>query len=383
MRALQARPAASAERRIIIMKLKRIATILFSTIMVTSLAACGSADSGETAANNNSSTGTGQTSQNSEEESESLLGSESASIHLKVGTTTAPDGHYVLGLVEMQKALEEYSNGEMTLDIYPNSALGGESDMMDAVSMGTQDMVLSSTGPIPSFSSATSNWSTLDLPYLFEDEQQAYAVFDSEVGQGLLDEFEGTGIKAVGFWENGFRELTNNSKAIATPDDLAGMKIRTMENAVHMATYTALGATPTAMAWGEIFSALQQGTVDGQENPLAIILTAKVYEVQKHVSMIDLFYSPCVLMISEDVYNGFTDEQKEAFDKAAEDGKVAERQISQEIKNNAREAMEAEGVTFTDVDKAVWVEAVQSVYSDSSLGIDEELLGQIRGITGN
>ena len=91
-----------------------------------------------------------------------------------------------------------------------------------------------------------------------------------------------------------------------------------MENAVHMATYTALGATPTAMAWGEIFSALQQGTVDGQENPLAIILTAKVYEVQKYITMIDLFYSPCVLMINEDIYNNFTDEQKEAFDKAAE-----------------------------------------------------------------
>lgn len=368
------------------MKMKKIAAILFTAVITTNLVACGSqsADNTSDAADNGSTGSTAETESEAEEEgSDSLLGSDSATVRLKVGTTTAPDGHYVLGLVEMQKALEEYSNGEMTLDIYPNSALGGESDMMDAVSMGTQDMVLSSTGPIPSFSSATSNWSTLDLPYLFENEEQAYAVFDSEVGQALLDEFEGTGIKAVGFWENGFRELTNNSNEIATPADLAGMKIRTMENAVHMASYTALGATPTAMAWGEIFSALQQGTVDGQENPLAIILTAKVYEVQKYVSMIDLFYSPCVLMISEDVYNGFTDEQKEAFDKAAEDGKTAERQISQDIKNSAREAMEAEGVVFTDVDKSVWVEAVQSVYDDASLGIDQDLLSKIQEVTGN
>lgn len=369
------------------MKMKRIAAILLTAGMAMNLVACGSGSSNDAPATSGNDAGTEAAGSGDEEAadegSDNLLGSESATVRLKVGTTTAPDGHYVLGLVEMQKALEEYSGGEMTLDIYPNNALGGESDMMDAVSMGTQDMVLSSTGPIPSFSSATSNWSTLDLPYLFENEEQAYKVFDSEVGQALLDEFEGTGIKAVGFWENGFRELTNNSKAIATPEDLSGMKIRTMENAVHMATYTALGATPTAMAWGEIFSALQQGTVDGQENPLAIILTAKVYEVQQHVSMIDLFYSPCVLMISEDVYNGFTDEQREAFDKAAEDGKTAERKISQDIKNSAREAMEAEGVTFTDVDKDVWVEAVQSVYSDTSLGIDEELLGKIREITGN
>lgn len=371
------------------MKMRRVVTVLLSAAMVMNLAACGSDSSANTSADTSADTAADTTAAadtaadtSSAEESDSLLGSDSASIHLKVGTTTAPDGHYVLGLVEMQKALEEYSNGEMTLDIYPNSALGGESDMMDAVSMGTQDMVLTSTGPIPSFSSATTNWSTLDLPYLFENEEEAYAVFDSEVGQALLDEFEGTGIKAIGFWENGFRELTNNEKEIATPADLAGMKIRTMENAVHMATYTALGSTPTAMAWGEIFSALQQGTVDGQENPLAIILTAKVYEVQKYVSMIDLFYSPCVLMISEDVYNGFTDEQKEAFDKAAEDGKVAERQISQDIKNSARESMEAEGVVFTDVNKDEWVAAVESVYSDASLGIDEELLAQIREITG-
>ena len=312
-----------------------------------------------------------------------LLGKADAEKHLKVGTTTAPDGHYVLGLVEMQKKLEELSGGKMTIDIYPNSALGGESDMMDAVSNGTQDMVLSSTGPIPSFSNATKRWSTLDLPYLFKDREQAYKVLDGKIGEALLKDFEGTGVKAIGFWENGFRELTNNKKEIKTPADLAGMKIRTMENAVHMATYTQLGATPTAMAWGEIFSALQQGTVDGQENPLAIILTAKVYEVQKYLSMIDLFYSPCVLMINEDTYNGFTDEQKKWFDEAAKYGKEQERKISQDIDSKARAEMEKQGVTFTDVNKDEWVKAAMPVYDNTSIGIDKDLLTQIRAETGN
>ena len=337
------------------MKLKRVTAILLAGVMAMGLVACGSGS--DTAADTTTSTSTA-TDTADDSESSDLLGSADATIHLKVGTTTAPDGHYVLGLVEMQKKLEEYSNGEMTLDIYPNSALGGESDMMDAVSMGTQDM-----------------------PYLFETAEDAYKVLDGEIGQSLLDEFQGSGIKAIGFWENGFRELTNNTKEVATPADLAGMKIRTMENAVHMATYTALGATPTAMAWGEIFSALQQGTVDGQENPLAIILTAKVYEVQKYITMIDLFYSPCVLMINEDIYNNFTDEQKEAFDKAAEDGKVAERQISQELASSARATMEAEGVVFTDVNKDEWVAAVQSVYDDASLKIDQDLLAKIKAET--
>lgn len=355
---------------------------LTAAAMLLCMTACGSSSGGATETQNTNSGQSTSGSSNSGTSSDGLLGADSAATRFKVGTTTAPDGHYVLGLIEMQKLLEEYSGGEMTIDIYPNSALGGESDMMDSVSMGMQDMCLVSTGPIPAFSNATSNWSVLDLPYLFKNADQAYEVLDGEVGQSLLDEFDGTGIKALGFWENGFRELTNDKKEIATPADLSGMKIRTMENNVHMATYKALGAMPSALAWGEIFSALQQGTVDGQENPLAIILTAKVYEVQHYISMIDLFYSPCVLMINEDIYNGLSDEQRGWFDRAAEEGKDAERRISKEIGDKARADMEAAGVTFTDVDQSVWVSAVQSVYEDPSLNIDQGLLDKIRSVTG-
>lgn len=355
--------------------LSRLSALLLVGAMTVGLAACGNSTGGAASAGG---TSTGATS----EESDELLGSSSATIRLKVGTTTAPDGHYVLGLIEMQKLLEEYSGGEMTLDIYPNSALGNESDMMNSVSMGMQEMCLVSTGPIPSFATSTANWSVLDLPYLFEDAEQAYEVLDGEVGQTLLAGFAGTGIKALGFWENGFRQVTNNSREIVSPSDLVGMKIRTMENPIHMATYTALGAAPNAMAWGEIFSALQQGTVDGQENPLAIIYTARVHEVQKYCSIIDLFYSPCVLMVNEDLYNSWTDEQRAAFDQAAEEAKDAERAISQQMNNDSRANMEADGVIFTDVDKDVWKAAVQSVYEDASLNIDQELLAQIQEVTG-
>ena len=186
----------------------RLSALFLAGAMTLGLAACGGGTGGST------STG-GATSQESDE----LLGASSATIRLKVGTTTAPDGHYVLGLIEMQRLLEEYSGGEMTLDIYPNSALGNESDMMNSVSMGMQEMCLVSTGPIPAFATATANWSVLDLPYLFEDAEQAYEVLDGEVGQTLLAGFAGTGIKALGFWENGFRQVTNNSREIVSPSD--------------------------------------------------------------------------------------------------------------------------------------------------------------------
>ena len=157
----------------------------------------------------------------------------------------------------MQELLEEYSEGEMTLDIYPNSQLGNERDMMESVGLGVQEMCLVSTGPIPNF---VSDFAVLDMPYLFEDAQDAYDKLDGEVGQSLLDQLGTQRIKGVGYWENGFRQLTNNDKVIEKPEDLAGVKIRTMENRVHIASYEALGATATPMAWSEIFTALSQGT---------------------------------------------------------------------------------------------------------------------------
>lgn len=309
------------------------------------------------------------------EDDETLIGSDAATVRFKVGTTTAPDGHYVKGLQEMQKLLEEYSGGEMTLDIYPNSQLGNERDLMENVGMGVQEMCLISTGPIPNF---VPDFAALDLPYIFADNQEAYEILDGEIGTSLLEQLKPQGIYGVGFWECGFREITNNKKEVVTPDDLKGMKIRTMENNVHMATYNALGATSTPMAWSEIFTALQQGTVDGQETPIEIIASAKVYEVQKYTSMVDLFYSPAVLMVCQSTYDGLTEEQKEAFDKAAEEAKDYQRKYSQSYKGEGMQIMKEAGVVFTDVDKEVWKEAASVVYDQAeSLGLDQELVDKL------
>ncbi|MBA4698395.1 MAG: DctP family TRAP transporter solute-binding subunit [Ruminococcus sp.] len=349
---------------------KKMFAILLGVVMALSTTACGggsTADSSGIAAD--------AAVPDSAEGEDTLMGSDSAKVRFKVGTTTAPEGHYVKGLIEMQSLLEEYSDGEMTLDIYPNSQLGNERDMMENVGMSVQEMCLISTGPIPNF---VSDFAVLDLPYLFESEDEAYAALDGEVGTSLLKQLEPQGIYGVGFWENGFRQVTNDKKEIVTPDDLKGMKIRTMENNVHMATYNTLGATATPMAWSEIFTALQQGTVDGQENPIAIIESAKVYEVQKYVSMIDLFYSPCVLMISQSAYDSLTDTQKEAFDNAAEKAKDYQREYSRGYSEDAIQTMKDAGVTVTEVDKAVWEEAASAVYEQAgSLGLNQELVDKL------
>ena len=379
--------------------MRKFLSLMLVGVMTASLAACGSSSSTTTPTVGGTETEAASDAADASEEAlgtaeapmtmvegsaanEDPLGSSDASIHFKAGITGSMSGAYAAGLVALRNHLEELSGGEMTVDIYPSSALGNESDMLDAVSMGTQDMIVTSTGPIPAFASATSNWAVLDLPYLFPTYDTAYEVLDGEVGQYLLSEFDGTGVKALGFWENGYRCTTNSKKEIVHPEDLKGMKIRTMENKVHMATYSALGATPTAMAMGEVFSALQQGTIDGQENPFSITYYAnKLHEVQPYMTENNLFYSPSVLAISQDVFDGLTEEQQNVLIEAAELAKNEQRQIEQRMAVQARKDMEAYGIIISDVDQDEWIEATKSVYEDSSLGIDADLLAKIQAVT--
>ena len=375
--------------------MKKFISLALVAAMTASLAACGGSSTATTTAAASeaetesaaaeSTAAAAETSMTMVEGSaanEDPLGPSTASIHFKAGITNAMTGAYAAGLVAFRNHLEEMSDGDMTVDIYPSSALGNESDMLDAVSMGTQDMIVTSTGPIPAFANATANWGVLDLPYLFPTYETAYEVLDGEVGQFLLGEFEGTGVKALGFWENGYRCTTNSKKEIVHPDDLKGMKIRTMENKVHMATYTVLGATPTAMAMGEVFSALQQGTIDGQENPFSIIYYGnKLHEVQPYMTETNVFYSPSVLAISQDVFDGLTEDQQKILVEAAELAKDEQRQIEQRMAVQARKDMEAYGIVISDIDQAEWIEATKPVYEDSSLGIDADLLAKIQAVT--
>lgn len=299
------------------------------------------------------------------------------SVLLKVGTTTAPDGHYVKGLEEFQRLLTEYSGGDIVLEIYPNSQLGNERDLVEGVSLGTVSMCLVSTGPLPNF---VPDFAVLDLPYLFGDAETAYKVLDSDIGDDLLEQLSAKGIKGLGFWENGFRHVTNNTKEIVVPDDLKGMKIRTMENDIHMDAYKQYGANPTPMAWSEIFTALQQGTVDGQENPLAIIETAKVYEVQKYISLTGNFYSPCVLMISGSLFSGLTPEQQEIIVRAADEAKVWQRAYSRDYNEKAVQILKDAGCVVTEVDLDVWREASQGTYKNFEGKLNQEYINRIQAM---
>lgn len=296
-------------------------------------------------------------------------------IVLKGATTPDASHPYNQGLIVYGEMLEERTNGKFRVETYPDSQLGSEREIIEGVQMGTIDLTVVSTAPLAGFSDA---FLVTDLPFIFVDKPHAYRVLDGEIGQGIFDQLEGTGIKGLAFWENGFRNITNSKGPIESPEDVQGMKIRTMENQIHMDSFRQVGADPTPMAFGELFTALQQGTVDGQENPLPIISVSRFSEVQDHLALTGHFYAPAPLLISGALWDSLTDEEKDIFQQAAYDAREVERGMIQEMDDRLVEELEAEGMEITRPDKAAWQAAMAPVYDKWSDTIGADLIKQIQ-----
>jgi tripartite ATP-independent transporter DctP family solute receptor len=287
------------------------------------------------------------------------------------------DSHYGMGLQELARLIKLYTNDTVTLEIFPDSTLGNERDLIEGVSMGTIPMALSSTGPIPNF---FPEFAVLDLPYLFPTAEIAYKALDGEVGTALMNLLPSKGIVGLGFWENGFRHVTNSRREIKTPADMRGLKVRTMENDIHMNAYQQYGASPTPMAFGELFIALQQGTVDGQENPAILINTSKFYEVQKYMSLTGNFYSPSVLMINKGILDRMTADQRNGVIRAANEAKTWQRKFSQDNTAAAIANIRANGTTVTEVNLDEWIAASQATYRDFQGRLNQDYIRKIQAL---
>jgi tripartite ATP-independent transporter DctP family solute receptor len=245
-----------------------------------------------------------------------------------MGYALGPDSHYGVGAKAFAETLSKLTNGRYQIQHFPNSALGGEREMIEQVQLGTLDIVSTSTGPVSNF---VPDVGITDIPFLFKSPAHARAVLDGPIGQDLLKKFPSHGLIALGWGEQGFRDLTNSKHAVATPADLKGLKIRTMENPVHIEAFKTLGALPTPMAWPEVIPALQQHTIDGQENPISVIVSAKLSQVQKYMSLTRHVYSPTLFILSPGVWNRLSDSDKKAFKQAAAAGGKAMRQFVDEV----------------------------------------------------
>ncbi len=293
---------------------------------------------------------------------------------LKAGSSTAETHPYNLGLKRFKELVEKGTAGRIEIQIFHSSALGAERELAEGMQIGSVDVVISSTGPLGGF---VPQMNVVDLPFLFRDKAHAYKVLDGPIGTALLAELEKRNIIGLAFWENGFRHVTNVRREIKVPADLKGLKLRTMENRVHMAAFRQLEASPTPMAFSEVFTALQTRTLDGQENPIPVIFTSRFYEVQKFLSLTGHVYSPAPLMVSKHTWDKLTEEQKSIFRSAAIEARDYERDLITRQENEQVDKLKAAGMTVTLVDKSLFQRATLPVYAQFEKEFGKELIERI------
>jgi tripartite ATP-independent transporter DctP family solute receptor len=308
-----------------------------------------------------------------------LVGAAHAQDNLVIGHSLSPTSHYGVGAQAFLDTLAELSGGAFTGEQAPAGQLGGERDMIEGLQIGSLDLVITSTGPLGNF---VPEVLALDLPFLFRDYDHARTVLDGEIGQELLDAIGENDLVGLAWTENGFRHVTNSQRPITSPADLGGLKLRTMENAVHMAAFEGMGAAPTPMAFPEVFGALQQGVVDGQENPITVITASRFWEVQGYVTLTGHVYSPAVVLASPALFDGLTEEQQGWFREAARASAAATRAEVDRLEAEGVALMRENGMeVITEIDRAPFqelaAEAAWPVYTDQ---FGTELLERILAV---
>jgi len=289
-----------------------------------------------------------------------LMATASAQTVLKIGYATNKESHYGVGSTVFCDEIEKGTQARYKCQQFPSSALGGEREMIESIQLGTLDLVNTSTGPVGNF---VPEVKIVDIPFLFRDYDHARKVMDGPIGQDILTKFPSKGIIALGWTENGFRHMTNSKRDIVKPTDAAGLKMRTMENKVHMDGYRTFGILPTPMAFPELFGALQQGTVDGQENPIPVILASKFSQVQNHLSLTGHVYSPALLLLSPKTWGKLSDADKKVFLDATKKASIAQRKKVNDDENTGIAQLEKEGMKVIKiVDGQAFRDAVRPAY---------------------
>lgn len=300
-------------------------------------------------------------------------------IVIKIGHVQAETHPYHLALLELQKILDKKAPGVFKLELFPNSTMGGERDMLEGMQMGSLDASLPSNASLGGF---TTKFNVFDLPFLFPSFEAAHKLLDGAIGQTLLDTLPDVGLVGVSYWENGFRYITNDKYDIYKPSDIPkGFKIRTMENEIQMQTFITLGANAIPMAWAEVYTALQQGTIDAQENPLANAYVNNIHEVNHKFSMTGHVYAPALFVFSKLSWDSYSPENQKILKEAIDEARDYERSLVKGGEEDLIKKLEAAGCTVIrpeKIDKALWRAAVQPVYDKYSERIGADFIKQVQ-----
>ncbi len=305
-----------------------------------------------------------------------LTGAAFAAVEFKFAHSGSLEHQYQIGAEQFKKLVEEKSGGEMKVNIFPQAQLGGERDLAEGVRMGTIEMSSVAAGNMAGF---VPELQVFGVPFLFQTREQVYSVLDGPVGKDLADIVLGKGFVSLSIWEVGFRNITNNIRPVKTPDDMKGLKIRVQESKIWIEFMKSLGAVATPIPFGELYTALQQKVVDGQENPVATIYSMKFYEVQKYLSLTGHTYEPALVVANPKWFNGLDPKHQAILKEAAMEAAAFQRQKLADLDRERFDVIRKAGVEVEEnPDKAAFAKATEDLHKVLSDSVPEALVQKIK-----
>ncbi len=283
---------------------------------------------------------------------------------IKAGHVVSTADNYHLGLTRLADLIAERTNGRYKIEVYPNAQIGSERDLVEGIQLGSVGMCVVATAPVANFAPGLG---VVELPFLIRDFDHADRVFMGPIGQELCAQVsDSAGVKCLGLWENGFRSMVNSKRPINSVEDIKGLKIRTMENSAHQALWKALGADPVPMAWGDAYTAVQQGALDGLENAITLLYSLKTAEITKHLAVTEHLYSPAIVLMQEGLWNKMSEADQKIFQDTFAEVSLYERQVSREAASKAEEGLRDQGLAVTHPDKEAFRRATEAVKKELS-----------------
>lgn len=279
---------------------------------------------------------------------------------LTFGHGAAPGNPRHEAAVKFAETIKARTNGRLEIQVAHSAQLGDDTAMITALRSGTLDISANSQGAM---ANVVPEYAALGLPFLFTDMQKAWQLLDGPVGEELSKRTAAKGMVVLGYWDNGIRHVTNNKRPIKTPADIKGLKIRTPPDTMTMDIMQALGADAQQIKFSELYVALQQGVVDGQENPLTNIASAKLYEVQKYLSLTGHKYEANPFVMSKRSWERLSTADQKIFMEAAAEATQMQRKLSKEADEKLTTDLKAKGVQIDTADRKAFVEATKSVYT--------------------
>ncbi len=287
------------------------------------------------------------------------------------------DNHWGAGAQKFAEVVSQKSDGKIKINLFGGGVLGGDIQTISSVNGGTVEMAMMGAGVLVGL---IKEYVLFDLPFLFKDAREADTILDGPLGKQLMDRLPEKGLVGLSYWEHGFRSLTNNRRPVAKWEDVEGLKIRVIQAPLYIDMFNALGASAVPMPLPELYTALETGAVDGQENPLVSINSSKFHEVQEHLSTTRHVYNPLLVFFSKKVWDQLSADEQQLLMEAADEVKSYQRQVSRDMEAEVLDTLKSEGMTVTEVseeERARMAEKLEPVRQKYAEVAGEELVNEL------